>query len=70
MPKLFKKHPEGMLVALAVVFSVLMLGYFVFGVMNAMYGIAGVFNINKSGTENTSFNLSDAAKLDLRGLAQ
>ena len=52
MPKLFKKHLEGILVALAIVFSALMIGYFILGVTSAARGIADVFNINKSGTEN------------------
>lgn len=70
MPKLFKKYPEGILIALAIIFSVLVLGYFIFGVTSAARGIANVFNVNKNKAENTSLNLSAASKLDLRGLVQ
>jgi len=70
MPKLLKKHSEGILIALAIVFSVLMLGYFILGVMSATHGIADVFTVSKSEAENTGFNIPAAAKLDLRGLAQ
>jgi len=70
MLKLFKKYPEGMLIALAVVFSALILGSFILGVTSAVNGIENVFNISKNETGNASFNIPAAAKLDLRGLAQ
>lgn len=70
MSKLFKKYPEGTLVALAVAFSAFVLWYFVSGVTSAAHGIVDVFNINKSATENAGFDLPAAAKLDLRGLVQ
>lgn len=70
MPKFFKKYPEKTLAALAIVFSALVLWYFIFGVMGGAHGIADVFSINKSGTGSFGFNIPAAAKLDLRGLVQ
>jgi len=57
-----------MFVALALVFSVIVLGYFIFGIFSAVNGIEDVFNVSKSKTENPSFNISAAQQLDLRGL--
>ena len=59
-----------MFVALAILFSVIVLGYFIFGIFSAVHGIADVFNVSVSKTENPSFDLSTAKKLDLRGLIQ
>jgi len=70
MSKLFKKYPEGTLVALAIVLSVFTLWYFISGITSAADDIAGMFTVSKSGTENAGFNMSGAAKLDLRGLIQ
>lgn len=72
MPILFKKYPEEILIALAIVFSILALGYFILGVTSATRGIADVFNvnINKDGAGSLGFNMPGAAKLDLRGLEQ
>ena len=72
MSKLFKKYPEEILIALAIAFSVLALGYFILGVTSATRGIADVFNIDisKGGAGSLGFNISAAAKLDLRGLEQ
>jgi hypothetical protein len=70
MSKLFKKYPQEILITLALVFSVLVLGYFIIGITSATNGIAGVFNVDKNQMGNTGLNLSAAAKLDLRGLGQ
>lgn len=70
MPKLFKKYPEEILAALALVFSALMIWYFIFGIASGTRGIVGVFDVNKGATGNTGFNIPAAAKLDLRGLVQ
>ncbi len=70
MKKLFKKYPEGTLIVLAVIFSAFIFYYFIGGMIVAARGIDNVFTVNKNATENMTFNLSGAAKLDLRGLAQ
>jgi len=70
MPKLFKKNPEGTLIALAVVFFAIMLCYFILGVTTAVGGITDVFSANKNQPQNVSFNLSAASQLNLRGLVQ
>lgn len=70
MKKLYIKYPEGTLIALAVLFSAFMLGYFIWGVAVAANGIENVFTANKNAPENMGFDFADAAKLNLRGLAQ
>ena len=70
MLKLFKKDQEKMFVALAIVFSVIVLGYFIFGIFSAVHGIADVFNVSTNKEESPSLDLSTAKKLNLRGLVQ
>lgn len=68
MPKLFKKNLEILLIALAAIFSVVMLGCFIFGIMGIINGVENAFGIEKNGAESISFNIPDAAMLDLRGI--
>ena len=70
MSKLFKKYPQEILIALALIFSVLALGYFILGITSAANGIAGLFGASKNTTQSAGLNLPAATKLDLRGLSQ
>ncbi len=68
MQKFFEKHPEQSLIALAIMFFALIVGYFMWGVVGAGDGIKSVFDAGKGGAGGTTFDFSGAKKLDFRGL--
>lgn len=68
MTSFFKKHPDGILIALTVVFVAVLAGSFIWGFTDLGTEINRVLNFSPSAQQGTGFDLKGAADLDLKGL--
>jgi hypothetical protein len=68
MENFFRKHIEGFLTGFAVVLLGVVVFCFVWGMVYLSRSLDSVFDVNASVASTTSFNLSGAKALNLRGL--
>lgn len=70
MKKILRKQPEAILIILAIVFLVIIIAYFSWGIGDVVGEVNRASNASTSGGGNVSFNLKDAQALDWRGLVK
>ena len=70
MRKFLRKYPQALLITLAVVFLGLVIGYYTWGIGQVVGEVNRAVNAKGSGDTGTSFDLTGAASLDLRGLVK
>ena len=67
MGNFFKKHPDFVLIGLAVSFVVILVVYFFWGIKALITELNKGVNPGKINQPAVTFNLEDAAKLNLKG---
>jgi hypothetical protein len=70
MDNFFKKHPDLVLIGLAVVFVAILIVYFFWGITTLIVELNKGVNPGKINQSAVTFNLEDAAKLNLKGALQ
>ncbi len=65
----FRKHTEEFLIGFAVVLALVMIGWFIWGMIFISENLDSVFMAKTPPVKTTSFNLQGAQNLDLKGLA-
>ena len=70
MRELFRKHIDGFLIAFAVVLAGAMVTSFVWGITYISVNMNRALNFKPTPSQNTNFDIPNAAKLDLKGLVQ
>ena len=69
--KIFKKHPEFVLIFLAIIFVVIIVGSFAWGIFVLVKNLNNSIEIgNESSSTVTSYNIQGASALDLKGLVK
>ncbi len=68
MKKLLRKHPDALLITLAIIFLAALIAAFVFGINNVVGQVNRAESANPGPGDNGGFNLQAAQSLDLRGL--
>ncbi len=67
MGNFFKKHFEVVLVGCAVIFAAMLVVYFFWGITTLIAELNKGVNAGKMSQPTVTFNLEDAAKLNLKG---
>lgn len=70
MKKILRNHPEAVLTALAVVFAVLIVGAFSWGIGEVAGLVSATVGTNSANQQGVGFNLKAAEQLNLRGLVK
>lgn len=70
MKKLFRKHSESILIALALLFLAIIILSFAWGISQVVGEVNRAENAKGGGKGNPGFDLPAARKLDLRGLVK
>ena len=67
MGNFFKKHPDFVLIILAVVFVAMLIAYFFWGITTLIVALNKGVNPGKINQPAVTFDLEGAAKLNLKG---
>jgi hypothetical protein len=68
MKNIFRKHPDALLIGLAVAFLALIVFSFIWGVGGVVSEIDRAMNAKGTGVGSVDFDLKSASKVDWRGL--
>lgn len=68
MNKLFKKHPDFVLISLTVIFLSVLIAYFFWGITALIVKLNAAVKPGNTNESALKFNLDEAARINLKGL--